>query len=95
MKAVEALDCRDSSSRSTQGIGHAWPFCGSAQSSNQARPSMDFLVGSAQQAFHVENVDACASGFTLTTDGETLLAVEARSLAAVEEDMFLIVNALR
>jgi hypothetical protein len=56
---------------------------------------MAFVVGSAQEAFHVDNVDACASGFTLTADGETILLVEARNLAGVEEDMFLIVNALR
>lgn len=53
-----------------------------------------FVVGTAKQVFHEENVDACASA-TVDEHGKQVLAVQARSVGATQEDMFLIVNRLR
>jgi hypothetical protein len=53
------------------------------------------VVGTAQKEFHVEDVDACASGVVVTNNGDQILSVMARSVAAAQEDMLLIVNALR
>jgi hypothetical protein len=55
---------------------------------------MAFVVGTAKQVFHEENVDACASA-TVDEHGKQVLAVQARSVGATQEDMFLIVNRLR
>jgi len=57
--------------------------------------SMAFKAGNGKEECLVEDVGERASGFTLTTGGEKLLSVEARSVVDANEDMLLIVNALR
>jgi hypothetical protein len=85
-------------SRPTQVIRHNVSITGQSQSqalNSLVLNSMVFKAGSAQEEFLVDDVDECASGFTLTNDGEALLAVEARNVEDAHEDMLLLMNALR